>query len=59
MGDEIKYLVKWRTSREDEKYTIFEWDFYSLDDALKFKKEQELIQENIEVKLFKVEITEL
>ncbi|MGL4801948.1 MAG: hypothetical protein ACRC18_06755 [Cetobacterium sp.] len=59
MNDEIRYIIKWRTSREWEKGTVFEWEVATLEDAIKIKKEQESIKENIEVKMFKCEITEI
>lgn len=52
-------MVKWRTSRPHEKNVVYEWEFTELEEALEYKKEKEAIKENIEVKLFKVEITEI
>lgn len=58
-GNETRYLVKWRTNKPYEKDTIFEWEYKTLKDALECKRQEESIKETVEVKIFKVEITEI
>lgn len=59
MDNETRYLVKWRTNRPHEKNKIFEWEYKTLEKALEFKRQEESIKETVEVKIFKVEITEM
>ena len=59
MNNETRYLVKWRTNRPHEKGVVFEWECKTLEDALECKRQEESIKETVEVKIFKVEITEI